>query len=128
MLNRHPEIQAHAVVLLGAPVRGCLAGRRLGRAAGSMDDGRLPRAVGRASGALDAARAARGGRRHARRWASAAPSAALPGPNDGVVCVEETTVEGMTAARWCRQGHSMLIFSGRVCELVERFSRSGRFA
>src|SRR5919106_5800664 len=32
MLNRHPEIQAGAVVLLGAPVRGCFAGRRLGRA------------------------------------------------------------------------------------------------
>ena len=33
MLNRHPEVQAGATVLLGAPVRGCLAGRRLGAAA-----------------------------------------------------------------------------------------------
>src|SRR5688572_13492857 len=33
MLNRHPEVQPAAVVLLGAPVRGCLAGRRLGGAA-----------------------------------------------------------------------------------------------
>ena len=32
MLNRHPEIRADAVVLLGAPVRGCLAGRRFGAA------------------------------------------------------------------------------------------------
>ena len=32
MLNRHPEIPADAVVLLGAPVRGSLAGRRFGRA------------------------------------------------------------------------------------------------
>ena len=32
MLNRHPEVQAQAAVLLGAPVRGCLAGRRLGAA------------------------------------------------------------------------------------------------
>ena len=32
MLMRHPEIPADAVVLLGAPVRGSLAGRRFGRA------------------------------------------------------------------------------------------------
>src|SRR5262245_22324871 len=32
MLNRHAELEPSAVVLLGAPVRGCLAGRRLGTA------------------------------------------------------------------------------------------------
>src|SRR4029453_4470414 len=32
MLNRHPEIQAQGAVLLVAPVRGCLAGRRFGGA------------------------------------------------------------------------------------------------
>ena len=32
-LNRHPELAARSALLLGAPVRGCLAGRRFGRLA-----------------------------------------------------------------------------------------------
>src|SRR5262249_12709689 len=30
MLNRHPEVPVASALLLGAPVRGCLAGRRFG--------------------------------------------------------------------------------------------------
>ncbi|HEX6692360.1 MAG TPA: alpha/beta fold hydrolase, partial [Burkholderiales bacterium] len=30
-LTRHPEIAVRSVLLLGSPVRGCLAGRRFGR-------------------------------------------------------------------------------------------------
>ena len=128
MLNRHPEMQARAVVLLGAPVRGCLAGRRFGSAS-----------VGRwmmgASRELWEERPA--------RWSHRAPlgvvagttpfglgrmvGGRLPGLNDGVVCVDETTVEGMTARALIAQGHSMLILSGRVSELVHRFCSSGRF-
>lgn len=127
MLNRYPEVQPAAVVLLGAPVRGCLAGRRLGGAAFGRwmmgecrmlwDErparwtrgaplgvvaGTLPMGLGRALGGL-------------------------PGINDGVVCVEETTVEGMSERALVRRGHSMLILSGQVGELVERFLASGRF-
>lgn len=128
MLNRHPEVQPAAVVLLGAPVRGCLAGRRLGGASvgrwmmgecRSLWDerparwtrgvplgvvaGTLPMGLGRAFGGL-------------------------PGMNDGVVCVEETTVDGMSERALVRRGHSMLIMSGQVGGLVERFLASGRFA
>jgi pimeloyl-ACP methyl ester carboxylesterase len=129
MLMRHPEIPADAAVLLGAPVRGCLAGRRLGRAG-------LGRWMMGACRALWEERAA--------RWTRAAPlgvvagtlplglgralGGALPGPNDGVVCVEETSVDGMTGRALVRQGHSMLIVSGEVGGLVERFLASGRFA
>jgi pimeloyl-ACP methyl ester carboxylesterase len=128
MLNRHPEVEPGAVVLLGAPVRGCLAGRRLGGASfgrwmmgecRSLWDerparwnggaplgvvaGTLPMGLGRALGGL-------------------------PGMNDGVVCVEETTVDGMSERALVRRGHSMLIMSGQVGSLVERFLASGRFA
>ena len=129
MLNRHPEVQAAAVVLLGAPVRGCLAGRRLGRA-------RLGRWMLGACRAIWEERAA--------GWTRGTPlgvvagtlplglgralGGGLPGPNDGVVCVEETTVDGMTGRALVRQGHSMLILSGQVCALVDRFLASGRFA
>lgn len=127
MLNRHPEVQPGAVVLLGAPVRGCLAGRRLGGAP-------IGRWMMGACGPLWEERAA--------RWTRGVPLGVvagtlpmglgralggLPGINDGVVCVEETTVEGMAERALVRQGHSMLILSGRVGELVDRFLASGRF-
>ena len=128
MLNRHPEIETQAVVLVGAPVRGCLAGRRLGRA-------RFGRWMMGACCALWHERGA--------RWTRSAPLGvvagtlplglgrafgALPGVNDGVVCVEETTVDGMSGRRLVRQGHSMLIMSGEVGGLVGRFLVSGQFA
>jgi pimeloyl-ACP methyl ester carboxylesterase len=128
MLNRHPEVRADAAVLLGAPVRGCLAGRRFGGA-------RLGRWMMGACRALWEERPA--------RWTRDAPLGvvagtlpvglgrafgALPGPNDGVVRVEETTVDGMAARALVRQGHSMLVVSGEVGKLVGRFLASGRFA
>lgn len=128
MLNRHPEIGARAAVLLGAPVRGCLAGRRLARR-------RLGRWMMGACRSLWEERAA--------RWSRAAPLGviagtlplglgralgALPGPNDGVVRVDETTVEGMAGRALVREGHSMLIVSREVGRLVERFLAAGSFA
>jgi pimeloyl-ACP methyl ester carboxylesterase len=126
-LNRHADIPLASAVLLGAPVRGCLAGRRLGSARmgrwmmGACCDicgereavwkreaplgvvaGTLPMGLGRALGRL-------------------------PGPNDGVVCVEETLVDGMTATSLVPLGHSMLIVSATVGKLAERFFASGRF-
>jgi pimeloyl-ACP methyl ester carboxylesterase len=127
MLNRHPEVQPGAVVLLGAPVRGCLAGRRLGGAA-------LGRWMLGACRSLWDERPA--------RWTRGAPLGVvagtlpmglgralggLPGMNDGVVCVEETTVDGMSERALVRRGHSMLIMSGQVGGLVERFLAAGRF-
>jgi pimeloyl-ACP methyl ester carboxylesterase len=127
MLNRHPEVEAQAVVLLGAPVRGCFAGRRFGGA-------RLGRWMMGACRELWDERPA--------RWTRRAPLGVvagttplglgrafgrLPGSNDGVVRVDETTVEGMAGRALVAQGHSMLILSGRVGELVHRFCSSGRF-
>ena len=127
MLNRYPEVQAQAVVLLGAPVRGCLAGRRLGGA-------RFGRWMMGACRELWDERPA--------RWTRPTPLGVvagttplglrrafgrLPGSNDGVVCVDETTVEGMAGRALVAQGHSMLILSARVVDLVHRFCSSGRF-
>jgi pimeloyl-ACP methyl ester carboxylesterase len=128
MLNRHPEIPAEAVVLLGAPVRGCFAGRRLGR-------GRFGRWMLGACGPVWEERAA--------RWTRATPlgvvagtlpfglgrtfGGGLPGANDGVVCVDETAVEGMTARVLVREGHSMLVLSRHVVGLVAGFLAAGRF-
>jgi pimeloyl-ACP methyl ester carboxylesterase len=128
MLSRHPDIAAGRVVLLGSPVRGCQAGRRLGAAA-----------LGRWM--LGASRARWEGCE--ARWARSEPLGVvagtlplglglalglLPGPNDGVVRVEETTVEGMAERALVRQGHSLLIVSARVARLVQGFLAQGRFA
>ena len=127
-LCRHPELRAASVLLIGAPVRGCLAGRRLarhgfgrwmlGHSAARWPPcearwqrpeplgvvaGTLPLGLGRALGAL-------------------------PGENDGVVRVEETMVEGMTARALVHEGHSMLIVSPRVMKLATRFFEQGSFA
>jgi hypothetical protein len=51
----------------------------------------------------------------------------LPGENDGVVRLEETEVEGMTARVMVPLGHSVLIVSRRVAELVAHFLAHGRF-
>ena len=128
MLARHAEMASGNVVLLGAPVRGCHAGRRLGS-----------RTLGRW---MLGACAARWEKREAR-WQRAErlgviagtlplglgrALGALPGDNDGVVCVDETTVEGMSDRALVPAGHSMLAVSGRVSALVEHFLGTGRFA
>jgi len=127
MLNRHPEVAVRSALLLGAPVRGCLAGRRFG----SHHAGRWMMG---ACGPLWEEREA--------RWRRDAPLGVvagsrplglgrafgrLPGENDGVVCVSETEVEGMAARAVVSQGHSMLIVSGQVGRLVERFLSAARF-
>lgn len=127
-LNRFPDLGVSSAVLLGAPVRGCLAGRRLARA-------RVGRwMMGACQRLWD---------EHAAAWQRRAPLGVvagvrplglgralgpLPGRNDGVVCVEETTVDGMSERTLVGQGHSMLIVSSQVARQVERFLAAGSFA
>lgn len=128
MLERHRELGAGRIVLIGAPVAGCLAGRRLGAWA-----------LGRWMLGTSAPR----WQPCAARWTRPEPLGViagtralglgrmlgvLPGENDGVVQVEETTVQGMAERVLLHQGHSMLAVSGGVSALVERFLRTGRFA
>jgi pimeloyl-ACP methyl ester carboxylesterase len=126
-LNRHPELDVASAVLIGAPVRGCLAGRRL--------------AVSRFGRWMLGATAPRWGEREAT-WGRPEPlgiiagtlpiglgwlTGRLPGRSDGVVRVEETVVHGMAQQVMVPLGHSFLIASGRVAGLVERFLRTRRF-
>jgi pimeloyl-ACP methyl ester carboxylesterase len=127
-LQKHSALACGAVVLVGAPVRGCMAGRRLGsHAIGrwmlgecaprwnerepvwrrtealGVIAGTLPLGLGRALGAL-------------------------PGENDGVVRVAETAIEGMADRVLMPLAHSMLPFSAKTATLIARFLRNGRFA
>jgi pimeloyl-ACP methyl ester carboxylesterase len=127
MLSRHADIPAASVVLLGSPVRGCFAGRRFGRA-------RVGRWMMGASRPLWDERPA--------AWKRAEPLGVvagtvplglgrafgrLPGESDGVVRVAETAVDGMAARALVPMGHSALIVSPGVAEMVARFFSEGRF-
>ena len=128
LLCNYPGIACGHVVLLGAPVRGCIAGRRLGSAA----IGRwMMGGCGSRWTERDAA-----WRRHepigviagTRVLGLGRALGALPGENDGVVTVEETTIDGMSERVLVREAHSWLPFSRPVAGLVQRFLQNGRFA
>jgi pimeloyl-ACP methyl ester carboxylesterase len=127
-LNRHPEVPVASALLIGSPVRGSFAGRRFGQE-------RFGRWMMGAAAQCWEAREA--------RWTRAAPlgvlagsvaiglgrmaGGRLPGVNDGVVCVEETAVEGATASKLVPQPHSWMPISASVARLAASFLRSGRF-
>ncbi len=121
------ETAVASAVLIGAPVRGCRAGRTFGR----VGIGRWM--MGSSRPLWDERVAA---------WPRAEPLGViagtaplglgrvlgrLPGANDGVVCVSETRVEGAAAHAEVDVGHSALILSRRVARLVQRFLASGTF-
>jgi pimeloyl-ACP methyl ester carboxylesterase len=128
VLQRESRLQAGRVVLVGAPVRGSLAGRRLGAAGigrwmlgGSRARWqacearwRRPEALGVIAGT--------------RPFGLGRLLGALPGANDGVVLVDETGVDGMSARVLVREAHSALAVSPNVASLTERFLRRGSFA
>ena len=127
-LGAAPEMAAGKVVLLGTPAAGSVAARRfaghrfgrwlLGRSESLWRErgaarwmrpeplgviaGTMPLGLGRAFGRL-------------------------PGPNDGVVSVEETTVEGMRERIVLPVSHSAMILSARVAAQTAEFLRHGRF-
>ena len=128
-LSRADAPEPGAVVLMGTPARGCLAARRFAHWPGG-------RALLGASRPLwEAGRQA--------RWDRSAPLGViagsrplglgralgrLPGRNDGVVCVEETTVQGMRERIVLPVGHSGMLVSPRVAREVTLFLAQGRFS
>jgi len=127
LLQRDDAMRAGRVVLVGAPVRGCLAGRRLGAA-------RLGRWMLGGSAARWVAREASWRRAEAlgviagtRPFGLGRLLGSLPGANDGVVLVDETAVDGMSARVLLREAHSALAVSPNVAALTLRFLRDGRF-
>jgi pimeloyl-ACP methyl ester carboxylesterase len=127
-LQRHPEMAAGRVVLLGTPVNGCYAGRRLARYPG----GRW--FLGQSEGLWRERRAARWSRPEALGViAGTLPLGLgrlfgpLPGANDGVVALEETAVDGMAGRVALPVGHSAMLVSARVAEHVVAFLDKGEF-
>jgi len=127
-LQQHADIRAGRVVLLGTPVRGNFAGRRLGQ-------------HGWGRWFLGSTRSL-WSEGHELRWTRPEPLGVLagslslglgrlfgplPGPNDGVVRLDETEVEGMRERVVLRVGHSAMLLSARVAAQVVAFLRDARF-
>jgi len=122
------SLEVGAVVLLGTPAQGSMAGRRLARARigqwmlGESEplwcEGRVarwtrPEPLGVIAGTVPIGLGRALGR--------------LPGANDGVVRVEETEVEGMRERLLLPVSHSAMLLSARVAAHSVAFLRRGSF-
>ena len=128
-LGRADAPPAAGVLLLGTPVRGCMAGRRfartgpgrwmLGESQSAWREGRLAIWGDRAPlGVIAGSRPVGLGRLFGR----------LPGVNDGVVRLEETEVDGMRERIVLPVGHSELVVSSRVAAQAAHFLAEGVFS
>jgi len=127
-LGEDTQLAIGNTVLLGAPVSGSLAGRRLARY-------RLGRwLLGRSEPVWQPARALRWARSEALGVIAGSQPLGmgrafgrLPGPNDGVVCLEETAIAGMRERVLLPVSHSLMIVAARTAQEVGAFLRYGRF-
>lgn len=127
-LEQHRSVAVGNVLLLGSPVRGNFAGRRLAQ----HGWGRW--FLGASESLWREGRAA--------RWTRSEPLGvlagttpvglgrlfgALPGANDGVVRVEETEVDGMRERIVLPVAHSTMLVSARVAAQAVSFLKDARF-
>lgn len=127
-LRTYGERRVGRIVLLGTPVRACMAGLRLEnlvagkRLLGASreiwrslpDDYRPQRELGVIAGS--------------RPWGLGSLLMRLPGTNDGVVRLEETEVAGMRDRIVLPVSHSGMLASARVAREVAAFLDHGAFA
>jgi len=126
-LARHPDLAAGRVVLLGTSARGNSAGRRLARhVAGRWLLG--------ASAPLWRERDSRWTRAESlgviagtRPFGLGMLLGRLEGPSDGVVTVEETSIEGMSEQITLPVGHSQMLVSADVAAQTAAFLSQGKF-
>lgn len=125
---RRPDPRVRRIVLMGSPVAGSAAGRSLarthpgrwmlGRSETAWTQRPSPSAPPGVEVGIIAGRLPIGlGRLLAR----------LPFPNDGVVAVEETRVQGAKDSVLMPLNHTGLLFSSRASRQVCAFLRDGRF-
>lgn len=128
-LKQVPDLGVRRAVLLGAPVAGSAAGRRLSHTAGGRwmlgrsqplwEEGRIPDAPpGVAVGVIAGSMPIGLGRILTR----------LPKPHDGVVTLEETRIRGAADSLVMRVNHTGMILSAEVARQVCAFLKHGRFA
>jgi pimeloyl-ACP methyl ester carboxylesterase len=128
MLQEHPEIQVHRVVLIGAPYAGSSAAHGLAHFGWSrtvlgqtIEDwrrrARAPVPQGIEVGVIAGSVSFGLGRLFVN----------LPEPNDGVVMLSETRVPEATASIVLRTSHSAMLVSAAVARATCAFLKSGSF-
>jgi pimeloyl-ACP methyl ester carboxylesterase len=127
-LNANPALSVNRVALLGTPARGCLAGRRLA----SYGFGRWM--LGESEALWRAGRSARWNRPEPLGIIAGTVPVGLgmtlgrlPVANDGVVCVDETRIEGAAASTALPVSHSGMLVSARVARALQTFLETGSF-
>lgn len=116
------------VVLLGSPVRGCQGGRQMAERAWGRPFLGASAALWREPPQLAAPAGVEvGAIAGTRRLGMGSIVLKLPGPNDGVVTVDETRLPGLVDHLVLKVSHSGMLVSREVGEQVAAFLGSGRF-
>ncbi len=127
-LRNHGERRIGRVVLMGTPVRACMAGRRMeGLAAGSRLLG-ASREIWRSLPETFRPSCEIGVIAGSRPWGLGHVLIHLPGTNDGVVRLEETEVAGMRERVVLPLSHSGMLVSTHAAREVAAFLERGAFA
>jgi pimeloyl-ACP methyl ester carboxylesterase len=126
-LRTHGEQRVGRVVLLGTPVRGCMAGSRLENMAAGEQLLGASREIWRSLPDDYRPRCDLGVIAGSRPWGLGRLVLRLPGTNDGVVRLEETEVAGMRDRIVLPVSHSGMLVSARVAREVAAFLERGAF-
>jgi pimeloyl-ACP methyl ester carboxylesterase len=128
MLEKFPDPRVRRVVLMGSPCRGSHCASVLQRTPA------LSRIVGRSLGdwlaraaTVDGAGPEIGTLAGSRSIGLGRLIPGLPGPNDGVVSLEETRLNGTRDSITLPVGHSQMLFSPLCARQVASFLDTGRF-
>jgi len=126
-LRSFGEQRIGRVVLLGAPVRACMAGMRMENMAAAERLLGASRAIWRSLPDDYSPRCELGVIAGSRPWGLGSLLLRLPGTNDGVVRLDETEVRGMRDRIVLPVSHSGMLASARVAREVAVFLERGAF-
>ena len=126
-LRVHGEQRIGRIVLMGTPVRACMAGMHLGKLAAGEHLLGASRDIWRNLPDDYRPRCELGVIAGSRPWGLGRMVMRLPGCNDGVVRLEETEVAGMRDRIVLPVSHSGMLASARVAREVAAFLERGAF-
>jgi pimeloyl-ACP methyl ester carboxylesterase len=126
-LREHGERRIGRVVLIGTPVRACIAGRRMEHLPAGKRLLGASRDIWRGLPELFRPRCELGVIAGSRPWGLGRMLMRLPGTNDGVVRLEETEAAGMRDRIVLPLSHSGMLVSAQVAREVAAFLKRGAF-
>lgn len=127
-LKNHGEQRIGRIVLMGTPVRACMAGRRLEDVVAGKRLLGASREIWRSLPELFRPRCELGVIAGRRPWGLGHMLMRLPGTNDGVVRLEETEAVGMRDRVVLPLSHSGMLVSAHLAREVAAFLEHGVFA